>query len=409
VIDKNIYFRGGVYNNIPMIKCSGSKDKIVEIKPWTNEKVKLTYDGAVGVRLSGNYVKLSGIEVEGVANKISYKDALANWWRGDKYYNGSGIVMSGHHLEVSDCVVHDAPGSGISAKGWAHINIHHNIVYDCDWWTISGSKGIGVTDVNDVEGDEANQTTVRIEDNLIFNVESRIFSRVWGKGFAHLTIDEGEGILVQTNNGDFSGRYLIKNNFLLYTGKGVVVNKTDRADVQNNTLYDSGTTIAGSFKGVRASLTQDSSFKDNAVVIHGEGHSFNMGKSPLAKVALANNCGNGDESLTGVNIKQAIFADPAKLNFSTLNGCEGANMETWNTLKQKADAYGIVIEPTQWIPDYTDLTRGVVEHIPEGSIVDWSSWNDTESFDLNITNIPDEGVNGRPDTFRLEIDYPYSR
>ena len=409
VIDKNIYFREGVYDNFPMIQCSGTKDKTVEIKPWANEKVKFTFDGAVGIRLSGNYVKLSGIEVKGVADKITYEDALANWWRGDKYYNGSGIVLSGHHIEVSDSVVHDAPGSGISAKGWAHINIHNNIVYNCDWWTIAGSKGVGVTDVNDVEGDEANASNVRIENNLIFNVESRIFSRVWAKGFAHLEVDEGEGILVQTNNGDYSGRYVIKNNFLLYTGKGVVVNKTDRADVENNTLYDSGTTIAGKFRGVRASVTTDSTFKNNAVDIHGSGQSFNMGKSNMATVTLVNNCGNGEESLDGVTIEQDIFADPANLDFTPQNGCKGANMQIWNELKDKLDEYGIEIKPTNWVPDYTDLTRGVIEHIPDGSSIDWSTWSDTEPFDLEISDIPNEDVKGRPNEFRLEVEYPYSR
>jgi len=408
VLNKNIYFRGGVYNNLPMLQCSGTKDKILEIKPWLHEKVKFTFDGAVGVRLSGNYVKFSGVEVEGVANKIAYKDALDNWWRGDKYYNGSGIVLSGHHIEVSDCIVHDATGSGISAKGWSNVNIHDNIVYDCDWWTIAGSKGIGVTDVNAV-GNEDNKTTVRIENNLIFGVESRIFSRVWSKGFAHLTIDEGEGILVQINDGNYTGRYLIKNNFLLYTGKGVVVNKTNRADVQNNTIYESGTTIAGKFKGVRASLTEETTIKNNAVVIKGNGYSFNIGKSDENRVVIADNCGNGSENLSGVTIVQNIFVDPNNLNFIPQNGCKGASLAIWDNLKKKVDAYGIEIKATNWTPDYVDLTKGVINNIPAGSDVNYSTWNDSAPFDLNITNIPDEGIDGRPSKFVLEIVYPYNR
>ncbi|SFV70267.1 putative RTX toxin hemolysin-type calcium-binding protein [hydrothermal vent metagenome] len=406
VIDKNIYFKEGVYNNFPMIQCSGTKDKIIEIKPWLNEKVKFTFDDATGIRLTGDYIKLSGIEVEGVAKKVKYKDALANWWRGDKYYNGSGIILSGHHVEVSDCVVHDATGSGISAKGWSNINIHNNVVYDCDWWTIAGSKGIGVTDVNAV-GNEDNKTTVRIENNLIFGVESRIFSRVWGKGFAHLDLDEGEGILVQVNDGNYTGRYSIKNNFVLYTGKGIVANKTNRADILNNTLYMSGTTISGKFKGVRTSLTQDSIIKNNSVVIKGSGHSFNIGKSDIAKVTLTNNCGNGQESLNGVTIEQDIFANPVNLDFTPKNGCMGASSAVWNALKQKADEYGIKIKPTNWVPDFIDLTKGVIDSIPVGSTVNWSSWSDTEPFDLNITNIPNEGIKGRPNKFRLEVVYPY--
>jgi len=408
ILDKNIYFRGGIYNDFPMIQCSGTKEKTLEIKPWSNEKVKFVFDDATGIRLNGNYIKLSGIEVEGVAKKVKYRDALQNWWRGDKYYNGSGIVLHGHHIEVDDCIVHHTTGSGISAKGWSNINIHNNIVYDCDWWTISGGKGIGVTDANEV-ANEDNTTTIKIENNLIFGVESRIFSRVWSKGFAHLDLDEGEGILVQVNDGNYTGGYSIKNNFLLYTGKGIVINRTNKVDVTNNTLYKTGTTISGKFKGIRASDTKESLFKDNSVVIYGHGHSFDMGNSDPARVTLVNNCGNGSETLDGVSIKQNIFANPSQLDFTPTNGCKGADMSIFETLKQKANAYGAEIKPTNWIPDYVDLTKGVVQHIPTGSDIDWSSWSDTTPFDLNITNIPNENIDARPNKFRLEVVHPYKR
>jgi len=399
-----IYFREGIYNNFPTISCSGTSKKPLIIKPYNNERVKFTFDGAKGVRLNGNYIKLSGIEVEGVAEKIKYEDALKNWWRGDRYYNGSGIVAKGHHIEISDCIVHSTPGSGISASGGDYINIHDNIVYNGDWWTIAGSKGIGVTNASASD----NNGYIKIENNLIFNVESRIYSRVWSKGFAKLTIDEGEGILVQINDGNYTGRYTIKNNFLLFDGKGIVINKTDRADILNNTLYHTGTTISGQFKGIRASLTKDTLIKDNSVEILGEGISFSLGKSDISQVKLIHNCGNGKEQLAGVEIRDKIFKDPEHLDFTPIDGCSGADINIWNRLKTKLDKLGVEIAPTNWVPDYDSLTKGVIDNIPKGSKIDWSGWKDNEPSELKVTDIPKDGIKSRPKEFKLEIVHPLS-
>jgi len=96
-------------------------------------------------------------------------------------------------------------------------------------------------------------------------------------------------------------------------------------------------------------------------------------------------------------------------DFTPIDGCVGADLTVWNRLKAKADRLKIEIKPTNWIPNHEELTRGVVEHIPEGATTDWSSWSDSEAFDLNISTIPDEDIKGRPEQFRLEIVHPYVR
>jgi len=147
---------------------------------------------------------------------------------------------------------------------------------------------------------------------------------------------------------------------------------------------------------------------NNSVYIFDNGQSFNIGKSDSTEVTLSNNCGNGEESLDGVSIYSKIFKNPQTFDFTPLNGCKGASLTVFNELKSKADKLGIEIKPTNWKPDYTDITKGVINSIPEGAKVDWSSWNDNAPFELNIKNIP-SGIKGRPSEFRLEVEYPYAR
>ncbi len=420
--NKTIYYRGGLYTNAnfgngdknndsaPRIRCSGTSKHWLTIKPWGNEKAKIKFDSALGVRLTGNYVKFQGFEVEGVANEISYEEAVANWWIGDRYYNGSGIVTNGHHVEISNNIVHATPASGISAQDGDFVTIKNNIVYDCDWWTIAGSKGIGVTNATSSDGSTTSQN-IKIENNLIFNVESRVISRVWSKGKAHLTIDEGEGILVQINDANYTGRYLIKNNFLLFTGKGIVVNKTDKADLVHNTLYQTGTTIAGNFKGLRGNSTDDTNITGNAVSIVPYGYAYNMGGGST-NLSYGRNCFEGNETVEIESFKYVdrLFPNASRLDFTTSSECIGlgASQTVWNALKAKADSYGIEIKPTNWKPNYVDVTRRVIKAIPKEATVDWSTWNDSEAFDLHITNLPD-GIDGRPTNFVLEVVHPYHR
>jgi hypothetical protein len=420
--DLTIYYRGGVYQNpdfgngdkdnssMPQIRCSGSKGHPVVIRPWKSERVKFQFDSALAVRLSGNYVKFQGFEVEGVAQNITYKEAIANWWIGDRYYNGSGIVSTGHHVEIADNIVHDTPASGISARDGDFITIKNNIVYNCDWWTIAGSKGIGVTDAKSSDGSTTAQN-IKIESNLIFNVESRIISRVWKKGKAHLTIDEGEGVLVQINNADYRGRYLIKNNFLLFTGKGIVVNQTNKADLVHNTLYKSGTTIAGNFRGLRGNGTDDTTIEGNAVSVVPDGYAYSMGGGS-SNLSIKENCLDGAKRLDieGLHYTDTIFVNPKELDFHPTDECSktGASIKVWERLKAKADEYGIKIEPTNWKPDYVNLTKEIIEHIPKDAKIDWSTWSDSEPFELEITDIP-TGIDGRPSRFSLEVVYPFSQ
>ena len=228
-----VYVREGVYKNpghgsgidnksMGAITCSGTSDRYLTFRPYGEEKVKFAYDSFNGIRLKGNYINFQGFEVEGAAQDITYDEALDDWWTGNKKYNGNGIVINGHHINVRDNIVHNTPGSAIFINdGGDHSNITDNIIYNAAWWSTKGTTAIGMISAKDSKSDDKAPQSIKAERNLIFASESRIFSRVPTKGFAELAIDEGSGTLVQVNDGDYKGEYLIKDNFYLYNGKGV--------------------------------------------------------------------------------------------------------------------------------------------------------------------------------------------
>ena len=52
---------------------------------------------------------------------MTYEEALADWWIGSRLYNGNGIVIKGHHINVRDNIVHDTAGSAIYINGGDYI------------------------------------------------------------------------------------------------------------------------------------------------------------------------------------------------------------------------------------------------------------------------------------------------
>lgn len=421
-----IYVRGGVYTNpgygsggknnrsLPAITCSGSSDRYLTIRPYQDEKVKFAFDSFNGVRLSGNYLIFKGFEVEGAAQDITYEEALADWWIGSKIYNGNGIVINGHNINVKDNIVHDTTGSAIFINnGGDYTNITDNIIYNAAWWSTKGTTAIGL--INARTSDDSLSRNIQVKRNLIFASESRIFSRVPTKGFAELAIDEGSGTLVQVNKEDYQGGYLIKDNFYLYNGKGIAIARTNDVWVKNNTLYMNGSTINGRATGLRLNGGCKTVFANNAVVVDSEDIAYSNAEKydncntadPVVEVRN-NHLQGGDraEDLPDKNsLVDRIFTDPANLDFSLVAGIPdnvGAPISVFKNLKTKADRYGIRIAPTNWEMNYEAQTKAIVESAPIGS-----TYEKSQQSEKVIVKLPPGKEFGGHNSFELRIRTPY--
>jgi len=228
--------------------------------------------------------------------------------------------------------------------------------------------------------------------NFLFNNESRIYSRVWGKGEVSLRVDEGEAILVQEENvgqeAGYRGRYLIQNNFIMNNGKTVVINKAGRVDIRRNSYYMNGTTTAnnkGYFSsGLRVNSSYDVTFRANAIdadEVHGLLYS------------VATN--EGRELVEGITrVYSQVFKAPKKGNFTIINDenttVVGADINIMNRHKLLIKRYGISLEPISYVVDNRQMTQDVIDNIPEGANIIESNYDGTKESYLLITNLPDE-------------------
>ncbi len=270
-----IYIRGGSYhqknygqnlNNKSFIfikNYHGKANRPLTITAWGNEHVTLKSDGqsAFTIHKSDNMI-IKNLEFEGVAQKIKLKEVINNWWQTPKFYKGSGLSLNHdcHDILISGCVIHDFPGAGIAVHNSDAIKINRNILYNNAWWSISGTGGAILNGSKNLS-----ENNSEIAGNLFLNIESRVISRVFSKGFASMVVDEGEALLVQEykDNGfgyDYQKPYEVYDNYLAYNGKGITVNKASHVRIQHNAMYYSKYFRVGS-------ISQDVLISQNAVEV----------------------------------------------------------------------------------------------------------------------------------------------
>ncbi len=359
---QKIYIRGGEYYNTKygqnldnrafasLKNYNGTAKKPLIITAWGNEHVLIKSDGSAAFAIrKSHFVKIKQLEFEGVAQQINFQDVINNWWQTPNYYKGSGLSINQdcHDILITNCIVHDFPGAGITAHNSDAIVIKQNIIYNNAWWSISGTGGAIINGSK-----KLSETLSEISGNLIFNVESRIISRVFSKGFATMAIDEGKAILLQEykDNGfgyNYQKSYQVFNNHLAYNGKGITVNKASHAHIHHNSLFYSKSLRIGS-------LSHDILLTHNAVEVVKGSPWLSISHQNTAVKAVDNFFNNGSiikyrpnkniqiEQNTGLDKVFENWHQPVRTVIK--NNC-GASQKSWDNLSEMIDLYAIKIHP----------------------------------------------------------------
>ena len=280
--DDGDIWEGGTMTSIT---TSGTEDAWIVYMPYPGDSVLLEFDGAYGVVFNNvAYVKFTGFEVKGIADKITLEEAESAWglykdengvihdlaeemgiditdpalWgqKLDKpntenaskpsYYNGRALVaISSYYILIENNVVRDVPSAAIRVQKSDYVTVRGNTVYHNTYWTTLGVGAITVAEstVRPV-GDTFDGVKIILENNIVHHNENRMYSWNPNKDFVKFVIDEGTGLFLTRNNDTYDHGYiLIANNLSYLNGaSGIVVHKTNRAIVEQNTLYDNGTT-----------------------------------------------------------------------------------------------------------------------------------------------------------------------
>lgn len=246
--------------SIVTITRSGTEGHYITYKayPGHNPKLKLlsglNYQVWRAIAIDASYVVLSGIEIEGANQSLTYADAYQTWqdyennikdFNKISAFNCGSVSIGGgaaaHHIVISNCKIHDT-GGGIGGFNCDYVTIENNLVYNTCWHSMYAGSGISILDPKSIDGVTGYKIFIR--NNIVHNNKTLI---PWERINA---LSDGNGIILDVNTGNgtttfpYVGRYLVENNVSYNNGGGGVhAYKAAHVDIINNTAYNNGTVV----------------------------------------------------------------------------------------------------------------------------------------------------------------------
>ncbi|MGB1205128.1 MAG: T9SS type A sorting domain-containing protein [Chitinophagales bacterium] len=271
---RNTNYGTGSLNNNAVVSLSnpnivGQEDGWLIIRNYPGHQPKIQFDGAGGFVGSGqSYLEISGFEIEGPNQNINYTEAFANRLIQDNYYSGRGItIWSGHHINIHDNLIHDCPNSGIRVNNGDYCDISNNEVYNNTWWSSNAESAIVFATSLDI--DTKDTIKMVITKNLVYDNYNNVpyyNSTYTGEDSDYGTaaqdyIIDGSGCYITRNKDTyFYGWFYFANNICYGNGiNGLVVHKSDRAIVSNNTCYMNGAVPLSSGRQASSGITINAS------------------------------------------------------------------------------------------------------------------------------------------------------
>lgn len=280
---------------------NGNATAWITIKPYNNELVTIEGDGDTIFSIRNcSYVKVEGLEIKGVLDKIplllawkywgTYRYLVSgNYVYGDRktdictqygitpctdippnvlitgttytglsdistlnverpaIFGGKGLLVQlSHHVDVTNCEVHHCPGGGLRVTQSDYVNFKRNKVHHTTTRASVGTHGVVAEGLTPDSGDNSAVEKLKISENLVYSNYNEIYSWVQSKTLVTVGIDEGKGIcLLRTSPtmSGFNGIIRVENNISYDNGKsGIHTNDVDNAEIINNTVYNNGHT-----------------------------------------------------------------------------------------------------------------------------------------------------------------------
>jgi parallel beta-helix repeat protein len=276
-----VYVMAGNYSNsdpgqnVLTIEKSGTAGAPITFKAFdSNNKPVIKVRNYVGIEVVGSYINLDGLIVEGNAKEFSNMtvdqvDALqkSQGRFTSPITSGTGIAIGGfyrntspHHVSVTNSIVKDNPGGGISTIRADYITIENNEVSGNSFYSTFNTSGISLYQNNNSDGN--NDLKMIIRGNIVHSNQNLI------KDFNHFSeanlyspdlslrpkITDGNGIIIDDaartqviqnvdggqsaqNLPAYQGKTLIENNMVYDNGaRGIEAFNSANVEIKNNTL-----------------------------------------------------------------------------------------------------------------------------------------------------------------------------
>ncbi len=276
-----VYVMPGNYSNsdpnqnVLTINNSGTAAAPITFKAFDpNNKPVIKVRNYVGIEVVGSYINLDGLIVEGNAKEFSNMtveqvDALqkSQGRFTSPVTSGTGIAIGGfyrnaspHHVNITNSIVKDNPGGGISAIRADYITVENNEVSGNSFYSTYNTSGISFYQNNNSDGNTGLKMIIR--NNVVYGNQNLI------KDFNHFReedlnspdpalrpkITDGNGIIIddatrtqviQSVDGGqsaqnlpaYQGKTLIENNKVYDNGaRGIQTFNSSNIEIKNNTL-----------------------------------------------------------------------------------------------------------------------------------------------------------------------------
>jgi parallel beta-helix repeat protein len=230
------------------------------------------------IRVSANYIVLSGFEIVGNAASITpayglsqARNLLNPLTNGDGIdVNQSAKIATPHHVTIENMIIHDVPGGGIGADNADYITIENNLIYNTSNWSPYGDSAISVFEPADI--DASTGYKIVVEHNTTYNNAELVPCSC--RNFA--SISDGNGIIIDDtkgtlgNNVRYHGRTLIAGNISFGNGgSGIHAYSSQHIDILNNTAYDNNLTPTIDEGQIFSDTGSDVNIVDNILVAPG--------------------------------------------------------------------------------------------------------------------------------------------
>ncbi len=276
-----VYVMPGNYSNsdpnqnVVTLKQSGTAVAPITFKAFDpNNKPVIKVRNYVGIEVVGSYINLDGLIVEGNAKEfgnmtVEQVDALqkSQGRFTSPITSGTGIAIgsfyrntSPHHVSVTNSIIKDNPGGGISTIRADYITIENNEVSGNSFYSTFNTSGISLYQNNNSDGNNGLKNIIR--GNVVHSNKNLI------KDFNHFSeanlyspdlslrpkITDGNGIIIDDaartqviesvdggqsaqNLPAYQGKTLIENNIVYNNGaRGIEAFNSANVEIKNNTL-----------------------------------------------------------------------------------------------------------------------------------------------------------------------------
>ncbi len=245
--------------------------------------ISMPSGGVAAVQINGSYVSFSGFELIGNAQNVSLAQAqslAAQPGSGsNRTITGTGITISWNgnptivnHVSITNNIVHDFSGNGISAERSDYITVQGNTVYNDGKYSPYGTSGISLFGSHD--SDSATGYKNFVVGNTIYNIQQLVGSYAIGTS----AITDGEGVLIDSNSNfqtdgvQYKGSTLVANNIVYgNSAVGLGAYASSNVDFIGNTAY--GNDPTGTRGGQLGSSKLNGGVFENNIAVAGPGGS----------------------------------------------------------------------------------------------------------------------------------------